>query len=468
MNPLYNPSTLIPLLKNYILDPGRIERLNPKQLEGYRDKALRKIINYAYDVPLYRKKYKEAGVHPSNVKGINDIKKIPFVSKQELKDNFPDNIIPTNYNKNKGYVVCTGGTTGKPISIYTDFPTMLRAIGPGLAETRYFKMNMRKSRIAHIGNFNRYRIDSVVQENFLPYLKGFYSLDNLLNIDVNEPIKSILDKLNDFKPDLIISYPAIFQHLAFLKKKGYGESVNPKLLHVGGAILDEYTRSYVEDAFNCRLLNIYPSVEAHANIAFECYENNWHIHSDFFHVEAVDENMELVAPGERGHIIITRLWGRGTPIIRYTGMGDWITLSDSKRCRCGLHSPIFEKPVEGRMRANIILPNGKVFPPGAFCFILPVLHDLKTYKVKQFQIIQKKIDEIDILLVIDDDLRNTGASFEEIAEGIKKIYTEKAGPDVKITVREVKEIKSDPSSRKPPPIVVSNVKLRDGYKVLDQ
>lgn len=468
MNPLLNPLISLPFLKNLILDPGRTERLSPKQLERYRNRALRKIVHYAYNVPLYRKKYKEAGIHPSDIRGINDVKKIPFVSKQELRDNFPDGIIPVNYNKSKGFVVCTGGTTGKPISIYTDFPTWLRGLGFWLVEMKYLKMDLGKTRLVHIGNFNRYRMDSVVEKHFLPHLKHFYSLNKTLNIDVNEPIKGILDRLNDFKPDLIISYPAIFQHLAFLRRKGYGKNVNPKLLHVGGAILDEYTRSYVEDAFNCRLLNIYPSVEAQSNIAFECYENNWHIHSDFFHVEAVDDNMELVAPGERGHIVITRLGGRGTPIIRYTGMDDWITLSDDKRCSCGLHSPIFDKPIEGRMRGNIVLPNGKVFPPGAFCFISPVLHDLKTYKVKKFQIVQRKIDEIDILLVIDEDLRDKGVSFEEIAKGIKKIYTEKAGPDVKITVKEVKEIKGDPNSGKPAPIVVSHVKLEEGYTVLDK
>jgi len=468
MNPLFNPLISLPFLKNYILDPGRIERLSTKQLERYKDKALRKIINYAYNVPVYQKKYREAGIHPSDIKGINDIKKIPFVSKQDLRDNFPDGIIPVNYNKSKGYVISTGGTTGKPVSIYTDFSTWLRSQGPTFRELRYFKLNWRKSRGAHIGNFSRYRADSIFLENFVSQTTLFHSLDNMLDIDVNEPIKSILDKLNDFKPDYIISYPAIFQHLAFLKKKGYGKNVNPKLLRVGGAVLDEYTRSYVEDAFNCRLLNIYPSVEAHTSIAFECYEGNWHIHPDFFHVEAVDENMELVAPGERGHLVISRLWGRGTPIMRYTGMDDWVTLGDGKKCSCGLHSPFFEKPVEGRARANIILPNGKVFPPGAFCFISPVLHDLKTYKVKQFQIVQRKIDEIDILLVIDDDLRDTGASFEEIARGIKKIYNEKAGPDVKIATKEVEEIKSDPNSGKPAPIVVSHVRLDEGYRLLDK
>jgi phenylacetate-coenzyme A ligase PaaK-like adenylate-forming protein len=148
-------------------------------------------------------------------------------------------------------------------------------------------------------------------------------------------------------------------------------------------------------------------------------------------------------------------------------MEDWITLSDGKQCDCGLHSPIFGKPVEGRVMSNIILPNGKVFPPSAFLFITSVLRDLNEFKIKRYQIIQKKLDEIEILLVIDDDLRDKGASFEEIAKKIKKVYLKETGPEVQIIVKEVKEIKDDPDSGKPAPLVVSNVNLDTVCKLKD-
>ena len=113
MNPFLNPLVTIPFIKNYIMDPGRIERLNPKQLESYKDKVFRKLVSYAYTVPLYKKKYTEAGIHPSNIRGIKDIQKIPFVSRKEFRDNFPYGIIPPGFNKTNGQVICTGGTTDK-------------------------------------------------------------------------------------------------------------------------------------------------------------------------------------------------------------------------------------------------------------------------------------------------------------------------------------------------------------------
>jgi phenylacetate-CoA ligase len=467
MNPLLNPFISIPILKNYILDPGRVQRLNPKQLKKYRDKAFKNIVKYAYTVPLYHTIYKRAGIHPNDIRRIDDIVKLPFVTKDDMRENFPDKIIPVGYNKNKGHVICTGGTTGKPVSIYTDFSTMARSAGTILREMNFFNLNWRKSKFVHIGNFNPNRVDLVSQENFQSHLKSFFSMDNHLNIDVDLPMVDIINKLDSFRPDIIMAYPAIFQYLAFLKRKGYGKSIKPKLFWTGGAMLDDYTRSYVEDAFECRLLNIYPSVEAGADIAFECMEGTWHIHSDFFNVEAIDEAGELVSSGERGHVVLTRLWGRGTPIIRYTGMDDWIKLSPGEECNCGLTTPVIVEGVEGRMRANIILPNGKVFPPGAFCFITPVLLKLKTFKVKRYQIVQRKIDEIDILLVIDEDLRNVGPSVDVIADNIRKSYMKKIGPEVTINVREVNEIENNKNASKPPPIVVSHVKTEEVYDLLE-
>jgi phenylacetate-CoA ligase len=466
MNPLVNPLITIPVLKNFILDHGRLQRLNQTQIQKFRDKEFRKIVKYAYNVPFYHDKYKKAGLHPSDIRGLKDIEKLPLITKEDLVKNFPDRIIPTNYNKKKGFVICTGGTTGKPVSIYTDFITMGKSTGLLIRELNHFNLHWKKSRFVHIGNFNQYRIDKISQENFSEHIESFISFKNRLNLDVGTPLIKMIELLDKFRPEIIMAYPAVFQHLAFLKRKGKGNNIKPKILWTGGAILDDYTKRYVEDAFNCALLNIYPSVEAGADIAFECLEGTWHINYDFFELEAIDDDGCVVAPGERGHVVLTRLWGNGTPIIRYVGMEDWVRLSDIERCNCGLKTPTIIDGVEGRNRANIVLPNGKIFPPGAFCFIEPVLQELNTFKVLQYQIVQKSINEIQILIVIDEDLRKVGPSVDVIFEIIEKKYKEKVGPDVIIDVKEVKEIKHRRDASKPPPIVVSNVSQEEGYKAL--
>jgi len=62
------------------------------------------MVLYAYKVPIYKKKYKEAGIHPNDIRGIKDITKLPFISRQDLSENFPDGIISSNFNREKGQV----------------------------------------------------------------------------------------------------------------------------------------------------------------------------------------------------------------------------------------------------------------------------------------------------------------------------------------------------------------------------
>ncbi|KYK23097.1 hypothetical protein AYK24_01400 [Thermoplasmatales archaeon SG8-52-4] len=468
VNPLLNPINSISILRNVIFNPERIYRLDSVHMQKYRDKAFKKIVKYAYTVPLYHERYKKAGIHPRDIKGINDIIKIPMVSKNDMRENFPDKILPYNCNKNKKHVICTGGTTGKSISIYTDFITMSLGQITIIRDLKQFDLNWKKIKIAHVGNLNPCRVDLVSEQHFDRYVNPIFLKDKRLNIDVSKPTKELIDILDKYNPDVILSYPAIFQHLAFLKRKGYGNNIHPTVLYSAGSILDEYTRKYAQDAFGCPLLNTYQSVEAHGVIATECIHGNWHVNWDFYNIETMDDYGNIVAPGKRGQLIITRMWGKGTPIVRYTGMEDWVTIIPNYKCKCGLTTPIIKGGVEGRMRANVVLPSGKIFPPGAFCFVEPVLTKYKSFKVKQYQIRQNKLDEIEILLVIDNDLRDIGVSVDIIKKEIKENYEKKVGPEVAVYIKEVDEIKNEENSRKPAPIVVTKVKLKEGFDILNK
>ncbi len=465
MDELFNPLISIPFVKNLIFDPNRLNRLSPKKMIKYRDKALRKTINYAYKVPLYKMKYESDGIYKSDIKNIKDLTKLPFITKKDILDNFPDGIIPNNYNKDKSQIISTSGSTGKPITFYTDFSTMSRTSGLYLRSLKTFNLNWRRVRVAHIGNFSQGKVDSAFEKGFFSKLKFFYNTKNYLLLNNFDPVEEIIKKLDDFKPDMILSYPITFKNLAFFKNKGYGKNINPKVLNVGGYVLDEYTRKYVENAFNCRMLNIYSSAESGADIAFECMEGTWHINHDFYHVESVDENLNVLSEGKLGHIVITRLFGRGTPIVRYIGIDDWVKLVESYSCNCGLKTPIIKDGVRGRINTNVILPDGRVFPSASFAIISVILNDLKIKKVRQFQIVQKKIDQIDILIVIDEDLRDVGMSIDLIFKHIKEVYEKKVGPGVAINVKEVSEIKS--KKGKPAPLLISHIKTDNFSDLVD-
>ena len=467
MNPFLNPITGIPFLKHFLLDSKRLQRMNLDQVEKYRDKAFKRLIKYAFSVPIYHEKYRKVGLHPEDIKGITDIKKLPFITKKDLVDNYPNGIIPNNYNKEKAYVVSTSGSTGKPVSVFFDFSVYSEGIGAAIRMCNIHNFHWRKSRHVNIGNFSPGKADDVTNRAFLSKAKLIYSPKNHLLLNAFDPIKKIMKDLDDFRPDIILTYPVTFQNLAYLKNKGFGPNVNPKVLIVSGYYLDEYTRNYVEEAFSCKMFNGYGAAEtsSEAGIAFECHQKKWHINHDYYHVETINENMENVGPGKIGQIVVTRLFGKATPLIRYTGLDDWITLSEDYECGCGFCTSTFKEGVEGRRSTSILLPDGRVYPSASFAILSVVLNKMKTRKVKQFQIVQRKLDEIEILIVIDEELRNETPPIDDLFKKIKEIYQEKVGQQIKINVKEVKEIKSMPN--KPAPLVVSKLTQKEKENIID-
>ncbi|MBN2599909.1 MAG: phenylacetate--CoA ligase family protein [Candidatus Thermoplasmatota archaeon] len=465
MNPFLNPFNSLPFLKNYFTVPRRLQSYDKEKMQTYRDKAFRTVVRYAYTVPLYKKKYKAAGITPDDIQGIKDITKLPFITKKDIVENYPEGVVPVGYDTRKASVAYTSGSTGKPVSVFIDFSTLSQGLLLSVRQGITYGYNPRTAKIASVGTFNQGRIDRVYDDAILAHTKMFRKSNNYLSMNAFDPIKEIITKLNEFQPDIIYTYPVILQHLAYFKKKGHCEHINPKILQVGGYSMDEYTREYIRNVFRCPTVNLYQSVEACGTITYECLQGTWHINHDFYEVEAIDENMQIVLPGERGHIVITRLFGQGTPIIRYTGMDDWVTLLPECKCPCGVQTPIFKNGVEGRISARVILPDGRVYPAQSFEMVSMVLNELKTYKIPYFQIIQNKIDEIEVNLVVDTDLRDVDPPLELIFKKIYERYREKCGPNVNIIVKEVTEIKSP--QNKPSPLVVSKIKLEDGYKILE-
>lgn len=462
MNPFLNPLFTIRSAGKLLADEYRIMKWNREKLEAYQSKKLREIIRYAFRVPVYRTKFEENGLRVDDINSVKDIEKVPVTTRDDLRRGYPDGIIPYDFDKRKGKIVTTGGSTGKPLSVYVDWQTIVKSYGTVFAMLRANGLNWKKLRMACIGNFNPYRAD---QE----YISGVYRAIRvlplakkikLLRIE-SHPLE-LLEELDKFRPDYIATYGGVLLSMAYWIRKGYGKNIKPKLLTTSGAMLDNYTRRYVEDTFGCRIVDAYSCVETGCNIAFQCKEGRYHVHSDFVLVEALDKDFKPLPPGKRGRICVTRLYGGGTPIVRYSGLDDWIILSDDE-CSCGIETPIIDK-IEGRISRDIVLPGGRVYPSGAFTLVADVLHELGTFKIKRFQVVQRRIDKLEILLVVDEDMRDVGPPLDVIFKKVKEAYQRKVGDDVEIEVKEVKEIKDDPKTGKPAPLVVSYVKADKGIE----
>lgn len=442
MNSFLNPIFLLQIAKSYLSDVDRIWYYDEKKLKQYKNKSLQKIVSYAYTVPLYNKKYKEYGVHPDDIKGIDDIKKLPFITKDDLRQNYPDGIIPKGFDKKNSFLMSTSGSTGKPVFIYLDTFSAVKSLEGFVREIRAYDGDWRKTKIALIIDLSPGSVEyTFFAESTLPILKNFLSLKNIKYFNIGEKPEKTMQELNEFNPEFIGTDPNMLRQFAFLKNNGKGADLAPKIIFSSGSMLDDYTRMYVEKAFNAKIVDLYGTTEA-GPLAFQCHNGNYHVHSDFVHLELLDEENKPVPNNKPGHVVVTKLYGHGTPIIRYTGIDD-IAIPIKQNCSCGIKTEII-KQIEGRSTDLIVLPNGKTFSPLNITGIpAKIMDEFKTYKIKQFQVIQHKKDEIEIKIVIDEKLRNTDPPVKKILTELKKRFEDKIGPDVKINVNEVDEIQKN-------------------------
>jgi len=457
-NPFLNPIFSIKAIKSYLTDIDRLWKISPEKLKQFQDKNFRKAVKYAYTVPLYHNKYKEANIHPNDIRGIDDLYKLPKVSKDDIRNAFPEGVIPRNANHNQLWKIRSSGSTGKPLSFYRDTFGLLKDMIYNIRCFKFVNINWNKDRITGIGPYySEDRYDYAIQNAIINNLKFFSSsLNSIQHLSYSQgDIEKKLEEINKYKPDYIIGPPIELKALAALKKKGLGINVKPKVIVTSGGMLDEHTRKYIQDAFDCRLVDMYSSVEM-SQAAFQCEEGNYHAFSDFLYFEFLDANGDPVSSGEPGHITMTRFFGKGTPFIRYTGLDDVLTPL-YETCPCGLHSQLIKR-IDGRRVNQIKSPDGRYITPVYFTRgIDAALQNLNTDKVLQYQIVQQKVDKIDILIVVNEDKRNEPPRIEILIEEIKKEYYKLFGDTFEFDIKEVDKVIGSNNKNKPPPYSISKI-----------
>jgi len=459
VNPFLNPVFSIKALKSYMVDIDRIWRISPEKMKRFQDKAFKKALKYAYTVPLYNKLYKEANIHPRDIKGIDDLSKLPTVSKNDIRNGFPDEIIPKNANKDKLWRINTSGATSKPLSFYRDTFGLLKDLFFTIRSHKFIGINWKKDVIVGMGaHTSPERYDHAVKVGVLNYLKPFFpSIARSPQMSyILKDLDKKIEQLNQIKPDYILGPPGDLSTIAKLRKKGYCKNINPKVVSTSGGMLDPYIKSVIEDGFNCKVYDIYSSVEMGVS-AIQCEEGNYHVFSDHIYLEFLDDNGDPVASGEPGHAALTRLFGKGTPFIRYTGVEDILTPLYEK-CPCGVHTTQLVKHINGKQSHRIHLPDGEYVTPVFFTRgVDAAMRTLKTDKILQYQVVQQTLEKIDILVVINEELRDKPPSIDTLFKEILKEYEKVFGDTFQFEIKEVKKVIGADNPIKPPPIILSKL-----------
>lgn len=457
MNPFYNPAFIIKLAQSYFSDINRIWKLNLDQIRKYQEKEFRKIVRYSFNVPLYNKKYKKNNVYPIDIKNLDDIKKLPIITKEDLRTNFPDKIIPKNFDKDNNYLISSSGSTGKPLFIYCSIFSAVKRLEGFARILKAYGGSWRKSKALLIIDLTPGSVEyATYVGGGLSFLNKIFSLKNIKYLPIKEKTEILIKKINDFQPEFLGSDPNMLRELAYLKYNGLGNDIKPKYLFSSGSMLDQYTKKYIENAFESRVLDVYGSTEA-GPMAFECIKNgNYHLNSDFILFEFLDDDNSPVSYNESGNVIITRLYGLDTPIIRYNGLEDIATPIENINS-CGIKSEMI-KNIEGRVTDLIILPNGEVISPLTITGIpAKIMEDYNSYKIKQFQIIQNKKSELELFIIIDEKMRNKGISIDKLFKELRKRINDQINNKIEIIIKEKKSLDSINQSDKFK-VFISNIK----------
>lgn len=412
----------------------RNQWLKPSELEELQTKKLRSIVKHAYEnTEFYHKKFKEAGIYPDDIRTLNDLSKIPFTTKEELKQQKLEARLSKGTNLRKCHITETSGSTGIPLKIVLNE-----------ADNDFSKaINLR----SHIENGLKLRSRWMVFGDPHHYQKPrwFQKLGvfNPVQVSVFEPIDKQINKLSKFKPEVLDGYTSSIRLLAEAVEKNDIRDINPKVVFGTSELLDSETRKYINSVFDVEMIDHFGCVELNRT-AWECSEHaGYHIDADAVVMEFI-ENEETVSPGERGEIVYTGLYNYAMPLIRYK-IGD-IGIPSDESCSCGRGLPLM-KVIEGRSDSFMQVPDGRIFSPIIWTLIIR-----KTFGVSQLKAIQEKKNLIRLLIVKNSEFSQNTIS--QIEHNIKEVM----GQEIEVKVEIVDEIPKDKSGKVR--AAVSNVKIK--------
>lgn len=405
----------------------RTQYLSVEDMKKLQLRKLRRLIRHTYiQVPYYREKLQEAGITPEDIRSLDDLSKIPLLSKQNVRDNLYFDLFSENHNKSEMLKISTSGSTGEPFVCYADkrqlemrFATTMRA-----AEWTGWKFGDPQVRLWHqtIGmswsQIIREHIDAFFMKRL--FIPAYEMRD--------ENLEDFVTKIKNHKPVLVDGYAESFNFLAHYLKDKDIEGFSPRAIMSSAQVLPDHVRKVIEEKFNCEVYDKYGSREF-SGIAYEDSGHDGHLVQSESYIVEILKNNRPAKPGETGEIVVTDLNNYHMPLIRYR-IGDLATQVESTGSSKTKKGMTRIGKIQGRSQAIVISKNG-TWLPGTF-----FAHFFKDfeYAVRHYQIIQETREEIQIKIVPHTMYNN------KIGVKIQEGLQEFTGQDMPIRITLVDEI----------------------------
>ncbi len=331
------------------------ECMSRDELTNLQNARLKKLVDYTYhNVDFYRKKMQELGLLPCDIKGIEDIDKLPFTTKDDLRDNYPFGLFAAPQSEIVR-VHASSGTTGKATVVgYTrrDIDIWAECVA------RCFAMSgVGKNDIIQVGY--GYGL-------FTGGLGAHYGAEKIGAMVVPMSTgnsKKLITMMLDFGVTAIACTPSYLLYIAeTLEAEGLLDKLKLKTAICGAEPWTENMRRQIEKKLNINAFDIYGLSEVMGpGVACDCmFHKGLHVHEDHFFPEVLNSNtFKPVQAGETGELVFTTLTKEGLPLLRYRTK-DLTTISYDK-CECGRTTARIGK-FTGRVDDMLIIRGVNVFP----------------------------------------------------------------------------------------------------------
>ncbi len=364
-----------------------IECASPEKLRELQDERLVKQVKHVWDnVPYYRKKMEEKGVTPDDIKGVDDLHKLPFLSKADLRDAYPYGLLAAPL-KDCVRIQSTSGTTGRRVvAFYTKNDIDLWEDCCARAIVAAGGTNEDVVQIAYgyglfTGGAGLHGGSHKVGSLTLPMSSG--------NTDRQ------LQFMTDLQSTILCCTPSYAAYLAeSIHERGLRDKIKLKAGIFGAEAWSEKMRQEIQNQLGIKAYDIYGLTEISGpGVAFECSDQTgMHINEDHFIAEIIDPDTGEVLPdGTQGELVFTSITKEAFPLLRYRTRD--ICVLTREKCSCGRTLVKMCKPM-GRSDDMLIVKGVNVFPS-----------QIETVLIEQgyqanYQIIVDRVNNSDTLEVM--------------------------------------------------------------------
>ncbi len=332
------------------MDLGALKELQSERLTELAQRVYEK-------VPFYKTACDTKGVVPSDIKTIDDISKLPFTRKTDLRDSYPFKMFAVPMSE-VAEIHASSGTTGNPTVVaYTkkDIALWSEVMARTLAAAGATKDDVVQNAYGYglfTGGLGVHYGSLEIGAAVVPMSSG--------------GTKRQLKLMEDFGSTIITCTPS---YALFMAEEAISMGLDPTKFKLKAGIYGaepwtDSMRKEIERRWAVKAIDIYGLSEIIGpGVAIECVEgqDGLHLFSDHFYPEIIEPGGENpVAPGESGELVITTLTKEGIPLLRYR-TGDIVTLMEAQCPRCGRTSPRMSK-VKGRTDDMLIIRGVNVFP----------------------------------------------------------------------------------------------------------